>query len=248
MINCLPMCTFCTKRPEDAATPFKRCGACKSRTYCDKKCQKLDWKTTLGNHKGCCGISIHKNPSHQPWCSYLDRNPELDEFSTVPTGEVLSHPDKLITTGMNTCFFVVVKTTSAIIGWHASVSSISSNRLREKLQSISKSDFISGFIIPGEDREPETLNLKSTCRTMTVAPFTDPSLSRRRILGFLQQFEYYDSMQVMPSVKSYKDFVVFDMFHRQPYAFSDVARFDRGCTYDGAVDAPCYETNVFSSF
>ena len=66
--------------------PFKRCGVCKLRTYCGKECQKIDWNANLGNHKGCCGSLVHKNPSHRPWCAYLDRDPELDRDCLVSTG------------------------------------------------------------------------------------------------------------------------------------------------------------------
>jgi len=98
------------------------------------------------------------------------------------------------------------------------------------------SEFVSGFIIPGEDRTAGTLDLKPTCRTMRVMPFTDPTRSRRMIVEFLKTFEWYERLEVMPPVESYKDFVVFDMVHKRPYSFSDVARFDQGCVFDGDVD------------
>jgi len=233
----MTMCSCCCKQSNDSHIPFKRCGACKLRTYCGKECQKIDWNANLGNHKGCCGSLVHKNPSHRPWCAYLDRDPELDRDCLVSTGGIKSHPRELITTGMNTCIFVVVKTTDEVIGWHASLESITPE-IRMKLSSISKSEFVSGFIIPGEDRTARTLDLKLTCRTMQLLPINDPTYSRRRILGFLQEFEYYESLQVMPPIESYKDFVVFDMCHKRPYSFSDVAQFDRGCAYDAGVEAP----------
>lgn len=112
------------------------------------------------------------------------------------------------------------------------------NAVRKKLQSVSMSDFVSGFIVPGEDRQVGTLDLKPTCRTMQLMPMTDPSRSRRRIQEFLNEFEWYKSLEVLPPVESYKDFVVFDMVHKRPFSFSDVAQFDQGCRFDGAVDLP----------
>jgi hypothetical protein len=237
--NCLPMCSLCTKPGGAAKTPFKKCGTCKARTYCDRKCQIIDWKH--GNHKGCRGTTkemIHKNPSHQPWCAYLDRDPELDEGCIVGTNEIKSNPREVITVGMNTCIFVVVKTTREVVGWHASMKS-NLAFVRKKLKAVSASEFVSGFIIPGEDRKEGTLDLKPTCRTILQMPWTDPTHSRRVILEFLKTFEWYQSLEVMPPIKSYKDFVVFDMVHERPYTFSDVAQFDQGCSFDGAVDSAC---------
>ena len=82
---------------------------------------------------------------------------------------------------------------------------------------------------------------------MQLLPINDPTYSRRRILGFLQEFEYYESLQVMPPIESYKDFVVFDMCHKRPYSFSDVAQFDRGCVYDTGVEALRWNIRVYMS-
>lgn len=152
------------------------------------------------------------------------------------TNEIKSNPREVITTGMNTCMFILVKTTCEVIGWHASLES-NQSLVRKKLNSIFKSEFVSGFIIPGEDRKEGTLDLKPTCRTLMAMPWTDPTHSRRFILDLLKGFEFYESLQVMPPVNSYKDFVVFDMCHKRPYSFSDVAQFDQGCTFDAGVDA-----------
>eukprot|EP00923_Selenidium_pygospionis_P023047 GHVN01039976.1.p1 GENE.GHVN01039976.1~~GHVN01039976.1.p1 ORF type:complete len:268 (-),score=25.54 GHVN01039976.1:73-876(-) len=241
-INCLPMCSLCTKHPSEILPArFKCCAKCKTRTYCNKICQTIDWK--LGKHKGCCRSENHQNPSHQKWCAYLDRNPEIDESCAVQTRQIKSHPREVMTTGMNTCMFVVVKTTTEVIGWHASVQS-NESCVRNKLKSVSKENFISGFIVPGEDREPVTMDLKFSCRTMQTCPWKDPTESRRIVLGILRDFQFYENLEVMPPVKSYKDFVVFDMCHKRPYSFSDVSQFDQGCTYDGAVDAPRGRINV----
>jgi hypothetical protein len=150
----------------------------------------------------------------------------------VGTGQILSHPREVMTTGMNTCMFVVIQTTRECIGWHASLGSIGQTAIRTKLGSITKADFVSGYIIPGEDRQEGSLDLKPNCRTMQDMPWTDPTHSRRRILGFLDNFIFSESLQVLPPVQSYKDFVVFDTSHRRPYAFQDVALFDQGCVYD----------------
>jgi hypothetical protein len=153
----------------------------------------------------------------------------------VNTNMIKSNPREVITTAMNTCIFVVVKTTREVVGWRASMESNFAS-IRKKLKSIGMSEFVSGFIIPGEDREAGTLDLQPTCRTMRVFPETDPTKSRRCILDFLKSFEWYEKMETMPPIDSYKDFVVFDKFHTRPYTFSDVKQFDEGCTYDAGVD------------
>lgn len=48
-------CTYCTRR-----NPPKRCGSCRSVTYCDELCQKEDW------------------PKHKLLCSILSKNPPPD--------------------------------------------------------------------------------------------------------------------------------------------------------------------------
>lgn len=236
-VNCLPMCSLCSRAPTVLTAALKRCSPCKTRTYCNKKCQILDWK--LGGHKKWCGARLEEHAygdTHQLWCAYLDRNPELDDQCVVETNTFRSNPREVISTGMNTCMFVTIKTKNEIVGWHASVTIPRRDSLHKKLSSITKENFVSGFIVPGEDRKEGTLDLKPTCRTMKAMPWTDPSHSRKLILNFLKQFEWYDKLEVMLPVKSYKDFVVFDMAHRRPYTFSDTEMFDQGCTFDGAVD------------
>jgi len=246
--NCLPMCSLCAKpapATTSAAEPLKRCAACRTRTYCNKKCQTVDWK--LGGHKKHCGRcgdgggGQHKNAAtHRPWCAYLDRDPELSADCMVETNSIASNPRELITTGMNTCMFVVVKTTTGIVGWHASMESVKLKQqaVRRRFRAVTKETFVSGFIVPGEDRVEGTLELKPTCRTMVAMPWTDPVRSRDLILDLLKEFEWYDDLTVLPPVDSYKDFVVFDMAHRRPYAFSNPSLFAEGCSFDAAVDLP----------
>ena len=239
--SCLPMCSLCcTTTPPVGG--FKKCGACKMRSYCRKQCQLADWKA--GGHKGLCG-NVTARALHQPWCAYLRRNPHLEDRKLVETANIKSHPGQLVTTGMNTCLFVVIKTTNCIIGWHASAENAPDGQWHNKLSgirrtfmSIEMSDFVSGFIVPGEDREEVTLDLKPTSRTMRLFPATDATASRRFILGFLDNFEWANQLEILPAVQSYKDFVVLDMSHRKPYIFSDVAMFDQGCSFDGGVDLP----------
>jgi hypothetical protein len=233
--SCLPMCSLCctTKPPLGG---FKKCGACKTRMYCGKQCQVEDWKA--GGHKGLCGQIHDASSPHRPWCAYLHRNTHIGDHNLVETGKINSHPGQLVTTGMNTCIFVVIKTTTGIVGWHASIdNSQGLPTIRRTLKAIRLSDFVSGFIVPGEDREEGTLDLKPTCRTMRIMPWTDPTTSRRFIMRFLDNFEWKNKLKILPAVQSYKDFVVFDTSHEEPYAFSDVAMFNQGCSFDGAVDS-----------
>jgi hypothetical protein len=72
---------------------------------------------------------------------------------------------------------------------------------------------------------------------MRVMPWTDPTRSKTEILAVLQEFDWYDRLEILtPVQKKYKDFAVFDMAHRRPYVFSDTHLFDQGCTFDANVD------------
>lgn len=256
-LNCLPMCSLCARPPPQSSTnqqpaTFKRCAKCKLRTYCNKKCQILDWK--MGGHKKFCqptsGVNAHVNSfTHQPWCAYLDRDPEIDNNCLVETGQIKTNPRELITTGMNTCIFVVIKTnTVGMIGWHASIDS-GMGEARSLLLSVRKEDFVSGFIVPGEDRIEGTLDLKPTCRTMKAMPWTDPARSRRAIFNLLRECTWFDCLEILPPVNSYKDFVVFDMVHKRPYTFSNTQMFDQGCSFDGNVDSvPPMMMNMMNHF
>ena len=158
----------------------------------------------------------------------------------VETGAFKSNPRELITTGMNTCIFIVIKTSNGIIGWHASESSLHSKKtsLQRLFRSFSQEDFVAGFIVPGEDRLKDTLDLKPSCRTMQAMPWTDPTQSRTAILDFLKEFEWYNDLQILPPVPSYKDFVVYDMVHKRPFTYSDTALFDQGCSLDAGAASP----------
>ena len=121
-------------------------------------------------------------------------------------------------------------------GWRGA----SANSPREPAQKlfrlVGEEDFVSGFIIPGEDRIEGTLDLKPSCRTMQVLPWTDPTHSRRRIFSVLKEFVWFEKLEILAPVKSYKDFVVFDMAHLRPFTYSNSQLFDEGCAYDGNHD------------
>ena len=211
--------------------------------YCGKTCQLNDWKN---GHKARCGKDITLQ-QHVPACAYAFNNPKVTNDNCVSTGQLLlvNQPDYVVTTGLNTCIFIVVNTTVCTLAWHASLVStqglptfqsnvIGSFRSQFKKIGNSYGKFVRGFIIPGVDRD-ENLNLKPTCRTMReLAP--DPTESKRLILGFLKEFKWYNLMVTVSPPSSYKDFVVVDPTHNRPFYFSDVAQFDAGCTYDAEIE------------
>ncbi|OEU13207.1 hypothetical protein FRACYDRAFT_241538 [Fragilariopsis cylindrus CCMP1102] len=112
-----------------------------------------------------------------PRCAYLDRDPEIEDTCKVSTGKVKTNPQELITSGLNTCIFVVIKTRTQMIGWHASAT-CPLRPAQTLFRSVRKEDFVSGFIVPREDRIEGSLHLKPTCRTMRLLPCTDPTYSR----------------------------------------------------------------------
>ena len=196
--SCLRVCSLCC-----STTPppggFLRCGACKSRLYCNKGCQLQDWKK--GGHKKACGKPAERGASHAVECPYSHRNPNVTEENLVETGTIKMVKGKhcqLVTTGLNTCIFVVVKTSVGIIGWHATSqsslrSSISAVR-RTFEEQVSLKNFVCGFVIPGVDRD-ENLDLKPDCRTMRVMS-PDPTESKLFILGVLEDFWWANRLEV----------------------------------------------------
>jgi hypothetical protein len=124
-----------------------------------------------------------------------------------------------------------------MLGWHASIDGGMSTA-RSLLSTVPMTVFVSGFIIPGEDRIEGSLHLKASCRTMRVMPWTDPTRSKTKILALLQEFDWYTRLEVLAPVQSYKDFVVFDMMHKRPHVFSNTRLFDQGCSFDANVDMP----------
>jgi hypothetical protein len=134
---------------------------------------------------------------------------------------------------MNTCMLVVVKTANAgLIGWHASVQydtggvfSHKLARIKKAFDSIKMEDLISGFIVPGDEREANTLDLKRTCKSMRARPWGDNTKSRKFIMSFLNTCVWGSCLEIMEPVESYRDFVVFDTLHTKPFVYSDFSIF-----------------------
>lgn len=55
-------CATCQKTEATNAKPLLRCSGCKSITYCNKDCQKADWK----NHKKDCSFQPKPKPKPPP--------------------------------------------------------------------------------------------------------------------------------------------------------------------------------------
>eukprot|EP00956_Cyclotella_meneghiniana_P011717 scaffold16494_cov83-Cyclotella_meneghiniana.AAC.6 len=148
--------------------------------------------------------------------------------------------DTAITTGLNTCMFLVVQTKLVTIAWHAMGPRDTHNveEIKRVFRGVGKKygAFERGFIIPGVDRDKD-LNLKPTCRTMrTFGSAIDPRESKEFVLGLLKEFDWADKLIRLTPPSSYKDFVVVDRYHKLPWAFSDVSKFDEGCVIDAEVD------------
>jgi hypothetical protein len=62
------LCAVCHKHSFGA----RSCGCCRSRWYCSKECQRVDWRT----HKTCCTV-----PSAEMTCTCCSR------VHTIPTGK-----------------------------------------------------------------------------------------------------------------------------------------------------------------
>jgi hypothetical protein len=242
----LPMCAacMCTTPPSGG---FKACGSCKSHKYCDRECQLFDWKHF--GHNSTCGKPMGITAQHKPSCTYSHRNPQVGQQTLVQTSHVQVHPSQLVTTGLNTCIYVVVKTRRSIIGWHASSENVLGDNMgtvRAAFQKVNssqggvgrfdRSGFVRGFIVPGVDRD-DNLDLRLDCRSMLMHPWIDPTQSRRFVRGVLAEFDWGNKLEILASPQSYKDFVVCDAAHAEPYTFSDVAMFDDNCTYDGETAA-----------
>ena len=215
------------------------------RKYCGKRCQLADWKN---GHKAICsnqaagagGMLLQ----HTPACAYAYNNPKIEDSHFAEMGQLLvvNSSSYVLTTGLNTCIFVVVQTEGPTLAWHATHEHQPSviAHLRAEFQKVGSTygRFIRGFIIPGVDRDAD-LNLKPNSRTMReLGAFTDPAASKNFILGILSEFECAKQVMTVPPPNHYKDFVVVDPNHKLPFAFSDVPRFDAGCVHDAEVDPP----------
>ena len=177
---------------------------------------------------------------HCTTCAYAYKNPEIVEEKLAETGQLLIVDARsyVLTTGLNTCFFIVVQTEGPTLAWHAKHDPSALSLLRKEFKKVGSTygRFIRGFIVPGVDRDGN-LNLKPTSRTMReLGAFTDPAASKSFLLGFLAEFDWAKQLVTVAPPRHYKDFVVVDPKHDLPFAFSDVAQFDAGCTFDGEAD------------
>lgn len=177
---------------------------------------------------------------HNPACAYAHKNPEIVDMKLAETGQLLivDSSSYVFTTGLNTCIFVVVQTAGPTLAWHAKHDPSAIALVRGEFKKVGSTygRFIRGFVIPGVDRD-DNLNLKPASRTMReLGAFTDPARSKNFILGFLSEFGWASQLVTVSPPNHYKDFVVVDPNHDLPFAFSDVARFDAGCCYDGEKD------------
>ena len=188
------LCSWCSKSPALPEEKLSQCGACKSRMYCNKSCQREDWKA--GGHKKHCG----KEPpstQHKPNCPFCWRKPLLTDENIVMMGQVLIGPrtSQLYTVGLNTCIFVVVQTSKCTIAWHSKheFDQDKVNSIRDTFKKIGTDaygEFERGFIIPGVDRD-KTLSLKPSSRTMRLhGAILDPNESKNFILGLLNSFDW----------------------------------------------------------
>ena len=81
------MCSMCGKTPTSGNDALKKCAVCHQRTYCNKVCQRNDWKLKQGGHKGLCGkTTVLSLSQHVPSCVYAHRNPEVNENTLVELG------------------------------------------------------------------------------------------------------------------------------------------------------------------
>ena len=250
--SCKQMCSFCGINTPPIGG-FKKCagknGKCGMRIYCGRVCQRNDWKKR--DKKICENENIKLN-QHSSTCVYAYKNPEVNDNNFVDSGQLLLiEPNQyVITTGLNTCIFIVVNTEKCTLAWHASLRSTNGksvfhsniiNKFHNEFKKVGNEygKFKRGFIIPGVDRD-ENLNLKLTCRTM-IEINPDPTESKNLILGTLKEFKWYKKMIIMHPTNNYKDFIIVDSNHEYPFYYSDISQFDAGCIYDGEIDAPLYK-------
>ena len=235
------MCSTCGSPPAKGRQLLK-CGACHQRTYCSKVCQKVDWKLKPGGHKGTCGKPLASS-RHDAVCVHAHNNVILNDENHVASGQVLitNRHGTAVTTGLNTCMFIVVRTELVTIAWHAKCARDTPNiqEIKAVFRRVGKKygRFERGFVIPGVDRD-EDLNLKPTCRTMRVfGPMgLDPRESKEFILGLLGEFDWSKRLEKLAPPEHYKDFIVIDRYYELPWAFSDVSQFDKCCTFDAERD------------
>ena len=157
----------------------------------------------------------------------------ITEKEYVETGNIQMNSKRIITTGLNTCIYIVIKTKFAVIGWHFSRDNMSGKNM-ERIVTIFnniKDSFVSGYIIPGEDRQRD-LTLHKDSRTMKTFPNLDPAESRDFLVSIISKYPWYQKLNQLNRIKNYKQFVIFEKSKELPYIIDDSKLFDSGCNYD----------------
>ena len=156
----------------------------------------------------------------------------------VNTNDIQINKNMLVTCGLNTCMFICIRTSSYLVGWHASKANslgVNMKRISFILNRINKKEFIEGYIIPGIDRKKD-LSLKKDCRTMKIYPNTDPVYSRNFILDTLRQYPWGKKMKVLHRVTDYKHLIFFTINRSKPFEVKDKDFHDKTCCFDGGKD------------
>jgi len=91
------------------------------------------------------------------------------------------------------------------------------------------------FLVLGVDRDPKTWDLKPECRSMVYRPGKDPTASRKFFVNFMQQFEWFHNIEIMPPPNHSREFIVFRREFAQPLYVRDDNFFNITCTLDAEL-------------
>ena len=129
---------------------------------------------------------------------------------------------KIFTMGLSTCMCFVVITKKCIIMWHFSSQNINGDnmvRVKVLLNTIKSEDVEKVFLVPGIDRNKD-LSLKADCRTMIYRPNTNPEYSRNWFMDFIKSYSWAKNLEILPSVKHYKELIIFKKNNTKKINFS----------------------------
>ena len=146
------------------------------------------------------------------------------------------HKKVVWTGGPSCCFVLFVQTRKTMVCWHfMSRDALDDDKMlwvERQLTSLPGASAATFFLLPGADRDPDSYDIKPTCRTARFRPGMDLTASRRFLFNFLERFSWRDRLVVLEPPLSYRDVWVYEKGAAAPVAVSDEAFFAKSCRAD----------------
>ena len=174
---------------------------------------------------------------HEPDAKQIELH-SLSMSAFCQTGDVAFHKNLVWTGGPSTCIVIMARTKSSMFCWHfASVDALDDDKLEFVKRQLAGLQLkgASFFLVPGVDRDSKTWDLKPECRSMVYRPGNDPTASRKFFVNFMQQFEWFSNIEILPQPNHCREFIVFRREFTQPVYVRDDTFFNTTCTVDAEL-------------